>query len=113
MMKNGSIEAILRDESLTSSPNTQKLLINGLSRFPDLFSSKRGRLVSDEFLPINYYRRLASCMFKSLESIHSMSLNGRYLTKIVYVLGVVNFNRFCIWGKLCAEKILNFDSLIR
>ena len=78
MMKNGTFEVIMGDQSLNCSPNTEKLLINGLSRYPDLFSSKRGRQVSDEFLPINYYRRLATCILNSLEYIHSLSLNGKY-----------------------------------
>lgn len=79
MLRNGTFDCIMKDESYpstASSTNTQKLLINGFSRYPDIFSSKRGRQVSEEFLPVNYYQRIASCILNCLEYIHTTSLRG-------------------------------------
>ena len=79
MLRNGTFDCIMKDElypSTASSTNTQKLLINGFSRYPDIFSSKRGRQVSEEFLPVNYYQRIASCILNCLEYIHTTSLRG-------------------------------------
>lgn len=79
MLRNGTFDRIMKDESYpstASSTNTQKLLINGFSRYPDIFSSKRGQQVSEEFLPVNYYQRIASCILNCLEYIHTTSLRG-------------------------------------
>lgn len=82
MLVGGAIEEVLWKQCLhTNSPQnlsaTQKTLINGLCRLPDLFSAKRGRQLGDQLSPNKYYDILAHNIFNCLKHIYT-SLTGQY-----------------------------------
>ena len=82
MLVGGAIEEVLWKQCLhTKSPQnlsaTQKTLINGLCRLPDLLSAKRGKQLCSQLSPSKYFDILAHNMFNCLKHIYT-SLTGQY-----------------------------------
>lgn len=105
MLGNGSFDDLLREQCLPSEEThqlsiTQNTLINGLTRYPDLFSSKRGRHASCQLLPAKYFISLSYSVFNCLNYIYTTAVRGKgkttpsYITAVMILLGAATVSAF-------------------